>query len=345
MPSRRWIPGLFLLLAGSACRDTSSPSSGLPPAFALSAGVPAPYVLKDISPAAGHNSTATDINDRGAVVGTDWTAGHAFLRQPDGRYVELAPLPGGGFARPFAVNNSGQVTGYSHTQAGPAHAVRWTGTAVDDLGSLVGPFGSSHGNGINNIGAVVGQSDALFGLYRLRPFLWSPRERKMRDLGSFGGATGEAWDINDSGTVVGESDLRPFGIHAFVWTEARGMIDIGTLGGADSRALGINNIGEVVGTSKTALGAWHAFLWTWAGGMVDLGGISGAFYKAEDINDLGQIVGSDAAYRPVTMRRSGPLVDLGDLGISPTTALAINRCGQIVGEGGASHALLWDKPC
>ena len=71
----------------------------------------------------------------------------------------------------------------------------------------------------------------------------------MKDLGTLGGTSSSARDINDLGQVVGESQIAgDTEMHAFLFTNGE-MKDLGTLGGTMSTACGINNKGEVVGYS------------------------------------------------------------------------------------------------
>lgn len=87
----------------------------------------------------------------------------------------------------------------------------------------------------------------------------------ITDLGTLGGPSSSALDVNDSGQVVGWAFNAAGQQRAFVWTPANGMLDLGTLGGPSSSAHAINNAGQIVGESTTGSGQNHAFLWTAAG--------------------------------------------------------------------------------
>ena len=86
----------------------------------------------------------------------------------------------------------------------------------------------------------------------------------MVDLGTLGGASSGAVDVNARGQVVGSSDIsiNPVVTHAFSWTQAGGMVDLGGLGGTFTFATAVNARGDVIGDSNTAGDAeLHATLW------------------------------------------------------------------------------------
>jgi probable HAF family extracellular repeat protein len=133
----------------------------------------------------------------------------------------------------------------------------------------------------------------LSGNSLYRAFLW--QNGAMTDLGTLNGPHSHAYDISNSGYVVGIASLADGSRHAFRYALSPGgsvvaRTDLGTLGGDHSVAYAVSENGSVVGTSD-----WRAFLWQ-AGSMTDLNSLIAPdagweLTHATAINEAGQIAG------------------------------------------------------
>lgn len=216
-------------------------------------------------------ATARAINEAGQIVGYDTGPGcysrlcasHASLLLPD--YIDFGTLPGiveQSYAQD--INSNVQVVGYSESNYDwVRRAFLWQANAgMVDLGTLPGGV-SSEAIGINNVGHIVGWSEARQPGGGHEAFLWQEETGMTPLSGLFGPYTpGEARGINDADQIVGVSYTAWGWQRAFFWQASNGMIDLGTLEGGFSEARSINNRMQVVGQSMTANGETHAVLWT-----------------------------------------------------------------------------------
>jgi probable HAF family extracellular repeat protein len=309
-------------------------------AFATAASAQPPWATMSLGTLPGGGVTAAEaINDEGAVVGTVAVSGsgiHGFVWTRAGGMTDI------GRARPKDINNAGQVVGgyYLGPDGSTQRAFLWTADAgMLDLGTLPGTT-ESIAYAINDAGWVVGVSQIGSDLPSPHAFLWTPTEG-MVDLG---GWQASAYDINNSGQVVGAwngiATPRPF-----LWTRETGMISLDTPGAeCCSAAVAINNAGQVLVSRQGG-----TFLWTEASGMID---VTRPDSFASGINDAGQIVGSRGGV-PVLWTPAGTV----DLPWDPTdpgirsAATGINTRGEIVGWSRRSafpaadtgSALLWHQ--
>ena len=246
--------------------------------------------------------------------------------------TDLGVLPGGSYSIGYAINQSGQVTGYSTSSSGD-RAFLWSNGVMTDLGTLPYGVSLSYGYGINDVGQVVGFSGASAGD---RAFLWS--NGSMSNLGKLsGGVSSYGWSVNASGQVTGYSTSSA-GNRAFLWSNGV-MSDLGTLpGGSYSYGYGINESGQVTGNSAN-----HAFLWS-NGVMSDLGTLQGGGYSiGYAINESGQVTGHSGDH--AFLWSNGVMSDLGTLpGGSYSYGYAINDSGQVTGRAytpAGEHAFIY----
>ena len=270
----------------------------------------------DLGTFGGRESIANSVNDRGQVVGCAATAvpdpygsmcsgqgpqqSRAFLWQ-NGVMRDLGTL-GGPDAVAVAVNERGQVAGFSLTDSVPNavtgmptnHPFLWENGTMRDLGTI-GGTAIEMVNALNNQGQVVGSMNVA-GDQSFHPFLWNGQT--LQDLGTFGGLWGRANSINDAGAVVGWActggPMTCDTTHAFVWQRGT-MSDLGVLAsGGCSDARSVNSRMQIVGFSDDCAGNGSAFLWE-DGSLVDLNTLviwnpSGAQLNiALDINERGEI--------------------------------------------------------
>ena len=212
-----------------------------------------------------------------------------FLWQ-DGEMIQL-PTLGGNNGVAMAISNRGQLAGFAENSTPDTGCpspqvlhfmpVVWEKGVIHKMPTFGGdPDGVAQQ--INDKGEVVGGSGTcatfntnfLYNLVPVHALLWE--NGKAIDLGNLGGKTGQAggniaYDINNQGQVVGNSDLPgDTTFHAFLWTKGTGMQDLGTLSGdVASVSISINDAGSAVGASLDAKFNPRAFLWE-KGVMTDL---------------------------------------------------------------------------
>jgi len=256
---------------------------------------------------------------------------------------------GGGYSESHAINDLGQVTGYSHlTGDAYSHAFIYSAGVMTDIGAIEGDKGSC-GYDINNAAQVAGSS-GVGEMFFIHAFLYS--SGTMTDLGSYGSANSWSWGagINSYGEVTGNlvfAGSQPF--HAFIYSDGS-MTDLGTLGGSYSVGHGINDFGQVTGTADTSNGYGHAFLYS-NGTITDLNTLGGNESYGYRLNNAGQIVGrSDTSNGQIHafIYSNGTMTDLGSLGGNFSAAYDLNNSAQVVGatdvnEDTNTHAFIYNN--
>ena len=250
--------------------------------------------------------------------------------------TDLGTLGGGG-SYGHALNNAGQVTGYSGTRLGNGndHAFLYTEGQMQDLGTLGRDTYFTDGYSLNNTGQVTGASQVDTTLldphfHDYHAFIYS--HGQMTDLGTLGGAGSFGYGINEAGQVTGYADTPTGEAHAFLYTQGQ-MMDLGTLGGSFSMGHAINNTGQVTGGATTATGDYHAFLYSQEQ-MADLGTLGGATSGGAAINEAGHVTGfSYTASGKVHafLYSDGHMSDLDASGGGVSEGRSLNNQGQVVG--------------
>lgn len=117
------------------------------------------------------------------------------------------------------------------------------------------------------------------------------------DLGTLGGPSSYANDINKDGTVVGTADNAAGLQRAFRWTPLGGITDLGTLPGDDwSTACCITDDGHILGVSGLTGSRGTTVVWSPSGEITALAIPllpNGQFQAASEFNERDEVVGWD----------------------------------------------------
>ena len=237
---------------------------------------------------------------------------HAFLFST-GTMTDLGTLGGIG-SEGLAINDSGEVVGFSQTKAGTSDAFLWNGTRMTDLG----PLSQFYPDGINDSGQIAGAcgNDSVPCLDSNGTFTALPNPPNLDCTGAIA--------INNNGQVLGACGDSSGNSHGVVWTNGTPTV-LPTLGGPYFAPTAINNNGDVVGFGQTSTFAQHGFLYR-NGTMTDLG--NNIFLYA--INDSDVMVGNDLIVSNGTVQDINNLIPAGSPGIN--YAVGINDNGQIIAK-------------
>lgn len=268
------------------------------------------------------------------------------------RVTDLGDLPGGGtMSSANAINEKGQVVGYSQA-AGGNHAFIWD--AVNGMRELSShPYGVAYS--INESGTAVGSWNPSW----VRSALWT--SSGMTDLGTAaGGPYSEAYGINDAGYIV-QNDAYFWGPpgSAYLRSPSGTVTNIGPVPGYNwAYGTGINNLEQICGVGAIAWNSGYrdsrAFRWDPTTGMLVIDPLpGGAWNIALEINESGVVVGQSAVAGGLTHPYVWDPVDGAvDIGVLASTGVAgggvaqgINDYGVVVGNSevapGVGHAFFW----
>jgi probable HAF family extracellular repeat protein len=153
--------------------------------------------------------------------------------------VTILPSLGGDFTLPLAINDHGQIAGFSEISQGTYHLFIWDKeNGIRDLGPV------ERGNiSINNAGQIAASMTDPNG--NKRSFVWNPNSG-MTILPTLGGKNCFTQSISNLGQVVGSAQT-PTGLeHQFIWDAVNGIRDLTPNSTTLSRAWSINDAGQIV---------------------------------------------------------------------------------------------------
>ena len=179
-------------------------------------------------------------------------AGLLLRRAPGERLYRVTILPtlGGQLTTPTAINNRGQIAGYSETADGRCWLCLW-----DPNGRIqvLGPAVRTRYY-LNDAGQIAGTMLGPGG--NETAFLWD-RAQGVRWLGTLGGGKSMARAVNNRGQVVGWSLTAEGRRHAFVWDPTMGMQDVDP-SQREGTAQTINDSGLIIVDGQEGPSLWTA---------------------------------------------------------------------------------------
>ena len=245
-----------------------------------------PYTFMTISVPGAVSTTASGINNSGAIVGSYSTNGNntiGFLDQ-NNSFTTIS-IPGAVFTTASGINNSGAIVG-----TGGTNGFLYQNNTFTTI-SVPGGNSTTEVLGINNLGAVVGRVFSFVGSTP-SPNGFLDQHNVFTQLEMMLSATG----INDSGTIVGYTQGVSGGVSGVL--DQNNVFTLFNMPGEMVTVPhGINNSNAIVGSySQNGFGSSGGS----AGGFLDIGGV---FSTINDplaslggtipfgINNSGQIVG------------------------------------------------------
>jgi probable HAF family extracellular repeat protein len=244
------------------------------------------YRWHDVGSLGGGYTLIQAMNNHGVLVGESMEACEEFCNILAFRWTiagGMRALPGTSVASATAINDHGQIVGWTGAPGVSERAVRWDPDGrMINLGPL--PFSLSEAVAINSRGESGGFTDVADG--SLHAAKWTPSGTFI-DLGSLdnNGFASTSF-VNERGDAAGVSDDR-----VFFWSQRDGMIATGAAGNEGiGHVVGLSDRGEVVGNTAVS-GGDAAFLWSRARGLVLLPPANGSYTFVWGMNKRADMVG------------------------------------------------------
>lgn len=285
------------------------------------------------------NSTATDINNDGVVIGNfpySATSTHAFLNRGRG-LLDLGTLGGTG-SMAVAINNKGHVLGHWTSVSAGQRGFIYASGALRDIGNY--PRHDTYYTDINDDGYITAYGFGSGSAASPNGLLRAPNGT-FRDIGTlpFEEPITFAYALNNRRQIVGASGPLTFPdqpLRAFIWSNGT-MRDLGGFGWEPNAGMAINQCGQVTGYASVPTGFRErvAFLYS-HGRMVDIDRRPATverYSEGAGINNYGHVVGSSNhlsgfVYRGRRMQSLNALIDPAQ-GWDIRFPKAINDAGQI----------------
>jgi probable HAF family extracellular repeat protein len=197
-----------------------------------------------------------------------------------------------------SINDLGQIAGGGKLRDGSgSSAIRLTPPAIGEQYASLEDLGGSDSHGINLFGEVAGDSDLPEAAY------WSASgAMSLLTPPSGSPAWSDAWEIEDSGELVGRVYFASGASRALYWSSPTASpivlpyLALGANNLPSGIATDMNSSGLIVGSSSKGksggITVSRAFSYDLNGRQLkDLGSFLGGDSRAESINDAGAIVG------------------------------------------------------
>ena len=305
------------------------------------------YTCQDLQAAPFNwEGNATSINDSNTVVGEVRVGSasgpiHAF-RFSSGTLTPLFPGADTRTSIATAINGGGRICG--SVDIGPANpndkAFYWDGTVQNLPQNSGGPYVSSQAFGINSDNDIVGRVNDGTGW---RACLWTWNGLTYDNpvlLASYGSA---ARDINDSNTIVGESDGRGFLYEAGVLYDVNAL----GLGGFNGMITGLNAVNDrfadghrlhaIAGAGMLVNGSFRSSVLRWAKGDLEIEPVHGAIGSVSITTPVVAPLGSTAGTYSFTYRGSEGEEMTDYRGSETDVTLAVDATSGVSIDGGGAE--------